>query len=216
MILSKLFDCLQDKVPFKPSTHGFNMPLPLSYTVEQPGLKKFCEFLLPGSGMNDPALFLPYIPRCINACEFNGRQDIVSAPFSGCHLVLFRYEKGCLMSAIYGKGKERQFCENCKFDCETTCPHHKKTYAAHIAYEADEKESCKKIWEALKTDPNCKVYIDFNPLTPTAEKALTDPSICPTPSDTDSITNLYGCITSGQKSFNFAMRNNGEICFIDL
>lgn len=215
ILYQKLLDCLADKKRFNPQSIGLNMNLPLQYRVENPGQKKFTEFLLGGSRPSDPVLFLPYMPGCINACIFNGRQDIVSAPFSGCHFVLFSY-RGCFMSAIYGNGKANSFCTHYGSGCETACPYHQNTYAAHVAYEADETNSCKKLWEKLKTDSNCEVYIDFDPFTPAAEKAYMNNQICTPPSDLEDCTNIYGVITCDRKCFNFAMKNNGEICFIGL
>ena len=131
------------------------MSLPLNNSPINSENTKFVEFLLPGSRYSDPVLFLPYVPGCINACVFNGRQDIVSAPFSGCHLVLFQYKKECFMEAIYGMGKSKIFCTYNKFGCVKTCPYH-ATFVAHVAYDSygSGTNSSKNIWETLKNDSN--------------------------------------------------------------
>lgn len=82
LLLNKILDCLQDRQLFNPQAIGLNMSLPLNNSPINSENTKFVEFLLPGSRYSDPVLFLPYVPGCINACVFNGRQDIVSAPFS--------------------------------------------------------------------------------------------------------------------------------------
>lgn len=121
------------------------------------------------------------------------------------------------MEAIYGMGKSKIFCTYNKFGCVKTCPYH-ATFVAHVAYDSygSGTNSSKNIWETLKNDSNCEVYIDYDPLTPGADYAYSDEKICGTPYDMDSIVNLYGAITYDRKCFNFAMKNSGEVYFINL
>lgn len=86
------------------------------------------------------------------------------------------------MEAIYGMGKSKIFCTYNKFGCVKTCPYH-ATFVAHVAYDSygTGTNSSKNIGETLKNDPNCEVYIDYDPLTVGATQAFNDINICNVP-----------------------------------
>lgn len=118
---------------------------------------------------SNSTIYLPYCPNNINICV-QRNSDVLSAPFSGCHMASFTYWGKCLFkhgefySFNYGKITS---CPCAGNHCSYTCSFRGKKLVAHIAYEADGNYSCEKIWQALKKD--CDVHIDFDPMTEIAK-----------------------------------------------
>lgn len=102
-------------------------------------------------------MFLPYAPSSINICIQSNR-NIISAPFSGCHLVMFENNEECIFDVVNGANNK---CPKRGFGCLITCPLRYKKLVSHVAYEKNPKYSCQELWNNLKKTN--KVLIDIEP-----------------------------------------------------
>lgn len=178
---------------------GFRFPLPSSGEYGNLGIKEVQTIVMEQNLRYPPttnAIFLPYVENNINLC-IQSDKDVLSAPFSGCHMVRFYYTGDCLFEKI------NKSCKDQKFGCQTTCKYRYKTIVGHIAYETRAKYTCEGIWEN-NIKPYCNNVIDFAPFSFEAITWI----------NSNREARVHGLITKDGRKFSIGIDCNDKIVFI--
>ncbi|MCE8826130.1 hypothetical protein K0F25_08830 [Bacteroides fragilis] len=192
---SSSINCRQTTLP-----GGFKFPLPSSGITGGINIKEVKTIIMEQNSMYPPtynAVFLPYVKNNINLC-IQSNKDVLSAPFTGCHMVRFYYTGDCLLAKI------KQLCKDQKYGCQLTCKYRYKTFVGHIAYEDQyEGVTCKDIWEN-DIKRYCSHVIDFDPFPKEIELFV----------NKNGPIRVHGLITKDGRKFSIGIDYNDKISFV--
>lgn len=148
------------------------------------------------------AIFLPYVKNNINLC-FQLNKDVLSAPFSGCHMVRFKVGNYCLVDKIRDNCGITINCNESKLGCFSNCKYRQRYLVGHVAYEDDQRTTCKDLWEkGIK--PYCIDFIDFDPFSSEAVAWINN----------NKNARVHGLITESGRMFSIGIDYNDKIVFI--
>lgn len=199
MLENYFLELIQNNCKPESIYEGFKFPLPSSGLSGEIGIKENRTIVMMENKIYTPnsyAMFLPYVPNNINLCIQSNR-DVLSAPFSGCHMVRFYYTGDCLFDKI------NKYCKDQKFNCRLTCKYRNKLLVGHVAYENQNEFSCEDIWEN-NIKRNCNNdYIDFDPFTPEIIAYI----------NKNGYARVHGLITKDGRKFSIVINYSDEIVF---
>lgn len=181
--------------------NGFSFPLPSIGITGAIGIKDKETIVMIQNKQylsTSDAIFLPYVKNNINLC-FQSDKDVLSAPFSGCHMVRFKYGKGCILEKKQNGGSNN--CPHKQLGCSIACC---RMFVGHIAYEdSNEGTTCKKLWED-EIKPYCTEVIDFDPFSYEAQAWINN----------NRSARVHGLITKSGKKFSIGIDYDDKIVFV--